>query len=221
MIMPAIPLKPHITFLLLVLGAIGLSQVPVLHWPFSWLETYFHEISHGIAAILSGGSIRNIELNFDGSGVCYTIGGRGALIAFSGYLGAALWGALIYLGARMTGAVSHWMALLMAVLIGISGLLWARDATSWIILIVICSILSVAFYFTLGRIFPVLIEFSGIYVMVSAIRAPTFLLGSTTKNDAAQLAQLTHVPTIVWISAWCVISLAVLFLVWRNQARLR
>ncbi|MFQ5534642.1 MAG: M50 family metallopeptidase, partial [Sphingomonadales bacterium] len=89
-------LKPSLTFVLLVVGAMLLSVIPIVSLPFSWTATFFHEISHGLMAIATGGSIVKINLYPNGAGLCTSIGGSPFLIAFAGYFGAVLWGVLIY-----------------------------------------------------------------------------------------------------------------------------
>ena len=49
-------------FWLLLLAAIIIHQIPIISVPFKWLESYFHEISHGLAAVATGGRIVRIEL---------------------------------------------------------------------------------------------------------------------------------------------------------------
>ena len=62
-----------------------------------WFETFFHEISHGLASVFTGGQISSIELDWNGSGLCYSGGGNGTITTFSGYFGASIWGSFIYL----------------------------------------------------------------------------------------------------------------------------
>ena len=73
-----------------------LKETPYLGIPFNWLESFFHELSHGLAAIITGGKILQIELFSNGAGLCTTQGGIAFIIAFSGYAGAVGWGVLIY-----------------------------------------------------------------------------------------------------------------------------
>ena len=89
-------LKPTQRFIAFVLAAFLIDYLPLINLPFLWSETFFHEISHGLAAIMSGGEIYRITLNFNGSGTCETLGGVGFLVSFSGYAGSALWGLMIY-----------------------------------------------------------------------------------------------------------------------------
>ncbi len=61
--------------IILLIVAVVVSRLPIISIPFNWLESYFHELSHGLAAIVSGGSIIKIELFTNGAGLCTTLGG--------------------------------------------------------------------------------------------------------------------------------------------------
>ncbi len=79
-------------FFILFVAAIIIKQLPLVSIPFNWLESYFHEISHGLAAILTGGKVLRIQLFANGAGLCTTQGGISFVISFAGYAGATLWG---------------------------------------------------------------------------------------------------------------------------------
>ena len=68
-------------------------------WPFTFLATWAHEMGHGIAGILVGGTFDHLEIYQTGGGRAYVThvpigGGRGALISAGGLIGAPLLGAL-------------------------------------------------------------------------------------------------------------------------------
>lgn len=71
-------------------------------FPLKMLVVLLHELSHGLAAIFTGGSISHIELSTDQGGVCYTLGGWRGVVLMAGYLGSMLWGGLILLIASRT-----------------------------------------------------------------------------------------------------------------------
>ena len=90
---------------------LALAGVVLLLWdtfvvyPFRLFVVFLHEISHGLAAVVTGGSVVSIGLSFDEGGVCVTRGGWPFLILNAGYLGSLLWGALfLLLGGRRTRA---------------------------------------------------------------------------------------------------------------------
>jgi len=62
-------LTPRQRLLLFIVAAFIVDYLPFINLPFLWSETFFHEISHGLAALLTGGSIDSITLNFNGAGL--------------------------------------------------------------------------------------------------------------------------------------------------------
>ena len=129
------PISDKTLFIILMVAAYAVSYAPVVHVPFEWLEAYFHEISHGLAALLSGGSVESIKLRTDGSGVCFTRGGSRFFILFAGYTGAVLWGLLIYLSAKSLGKRANIIAILLLAMIGVSTALCARDTVTILIMV--------------------------------------------------------------------------------------
>ena len=70
-------------------------------YPIKLLTVLFHELSHGLAAILTGGSMLKIEISANEGGLCTTAGGVRWIVLSAGYLGSLLWGsALILLAAK-------------------------------------------------------------------------------------------------------------------------
>jgi hypothetical protein len=65
-----------------------------LLWPLNLFAVLIHELMHGLAAIVSGGQFTRFEMYTHG-GVAYTRGGRRALILPAGYVGTALFGAVL------------------------------------------------------------------------------------------------------------------------------
>ena len=82
--------------LVLAIIALFFWNSPIL-LPIKLLTVFFHELSHGIAAMLTGGQIVNIDLNLNQGGVCYYRGGWLLVTASAGYLGSLLWGSGILL----------------------------------------------------------------------------------------------------------------------------
>ncbi len=78
----------------------------ILIYPIKVFVVILHEFSHGLAAIVSGGSIERIEINQRIGGVCYTripptFWAR-FIVASAGYLGSIFWGGLILIIASRT-----------------------------------------------------------------------------------------------------------------------
>ncbi len=89
-------------------GLLLLFAISVLFWdtiylyPIKIFVVILHEISHGMAAVLTGGHIDRIEINAAIGGVCWTSGGHRGIILSAGYLGSMLWGSLILFIAAKT-----------------------------------------------------------------------------------------------------------------------
>lgn len=77
----------------------GLS---LLTYPLRLFVTMIHEMGHGLAAILTGGSFLHFEVGRHGAGLAYTRGGSPFVIFQAGYLGTALFGAGLLLLTHVT-----------------------------------------------------------------------------------------------------------------------
>lgn len=206
--------------IILMAAAVLLGQIPYLGNILSWQMTFFHEISHGLAAILTGGSVLKIELDFSGSGVCHTIGGLRWLISLAGYAGAAFWGTLIYLSAGLIpGRHSRFPAVILITILTISAVFYAVDWPSRIIIFIIAVIYAAAVKLRDKLPLNVFLKLAGLYIILDALRAPMVLFRHQGVNDAANLAGLTGLPAFFWIAIWLLIAAACLALIWRTERR--
>lgn len=211
-------MKLHYRFAVIMTACFVASYIPILNWPFTWIQTFFHEISHGLAAIATGGRVSHIEIHLRGSGLCYTSGGIRFIVTSAGYLGASLFGVLLILSVSM---LSHRQASMLAIaLAGLtfgSLLLWARDLVTILILL---SITAVCLLPIKNNWHPkaihILLQFIGCYVLLDAIKSPLWLIDGRSLGDGATLAQLTLVPELVWVALWEICALAGVWIVWKS-----
>lgn len=111
----------------------------LLLYPFTILATWFHEMGHGIAAMLTGSSFERLLIFPDGSGVAVSLRPADghpvteAFIAASGPLGPALAGALLIIASRTATATRAALSALGAALI-VSTAIWIRSLTGWLVL---------------------------------------------------------------------------------------
>lgn len=188
-----------------------------LVYPFRVFVVFLHEISHGLAAVLTGGAIESIGLSFDEGGVCRTRGGSPFVILNAGYLGSLLWGALfLVLGERRTRARAV-IAAIGAFTVVVT-LLYVRTWFGFGYGLAA----GLAFVSVASRLRPSVSE-----VLLAAIGATSVLyavwdvatdvlLRHSGDSDAAALAQLTGVPAAAWGVLWIVISVGVLVSVVRR-----
>ncbi len=203
-------------------GALALSAVPVVHVPFEWMETFFHEISHGIAAVVTGGGIERVELNLDGSGLCTFHGGSEIVATFAGYAGAIIWGALIYLLADDVSARSaDRIAALMTGMIIVTAIFWARDPVTWGVLTVIAVPFLIIFRTKESLIEKFFMQFTGLYVLSSAIKSPMYmlLLGGSERSDGKALQKMLLLPEAFWAAVWLGLGLFTVFCLLRRHIR--
>lgn len=209
-------LSRRFSFILLVIAAIFISQIPVLHVPFSWMQTFFHEISHGLTAILTGGAIVSVQLNLDGSGLCTSLGGWTFLIAFSGYVGAVLWGVLIYvLSCAVKDRNAFVIALFIIGLIVACMVFWTSNFITLLVLGGMLIPFTVALKARSYFIEKYFLQFSGIYVLIDAIKSPFVLLFIHDRGDDFALSVITGLPQIFWVFLWILIGLISLFFVFK------
>ncbi len=198
----------------------GLMVVVVFFWsslvvyPLKILVVFFHELSHGLAAILTGGSIERIELVAQEGGLCVTLGGNRFVLLTAGYLGSLVWGGLILLLAsrtRIDRAVSIVLGLILVVVsvgfirpffgfgfffgllaglaLGAAGLLLSRGVNDYMLRVVG---LTSCIYAVLD-------------IKSDVIDRPGI------QSDAAMLSDLTGLPTLFWGFAWIAVAVAAAF----------
>lgn len=90
-----------------LVASLLLWQLPaggLVLYPFKLLATWIHEMSHGVVMALSGAGFKSLEIYKDTSGIAYAASGTGELgraaIASAGYMGAALFGAVLMVMAQ-------------------------------------------------------------------------------------------------------------------------
>lgn len=215
--------------LLLAFGLTYLAGfVPGLSLVLNWFVTYFHEASHGLVALASGGSVGRMVLNMNGTGYVLAQSGSPFWTLLAGYAGSFVWGALMVRMALAAGPhFSRPAACLLAVLIGITAFLWieAGDMNSWIIAAVLCLVFAWTAYQPDRAAARLMLLFLGAsillngFLLVLNLHTSIGIHGSgRSLSDAAGLARLTGWPPLAFTSMWLAIGAAACFYVWRVAA---
>lgn len=203
-------------------AALWLLWSTPLVYPLKLFVVLLHELSHGLAAVLTGGEIRGILITPDEGGLCRCPGGNAFLTLSAGYLGSLGWGALILQAA-------------------VRGERWARTTTAAIgglVALLAILLLRNPFGILFGIAFGGALLAAGRWLSARADRVLLTALGLTSclyaildiksdvldrphlASDAALLAELTGVPTLVWGLIWIAIALLVarglLLWAWRH-----
>ncbi|ASJ96584.1 M50 family metallopeptidase [Shewanella marisflavi] len=202
-------------FMIELLLALALTRIPYLSVPFKWLESYFHEASHALATLLSGGLVSHIELYPNGAGLCVSQGGWPVLIGFAGYFGASLWGLLIFHLATWARGIRLSFSFL-GLMVALSILFWGRDLLTIFILFVLSLLFFLPLKLSQSPILTFSLRVMALMIMLNALASPTVLLGMPGRGDAAMLAQQTWIPAWIWVGIWLLSSLAMLWICWRR-----
>jgi len=189
-------------------AAYVLWDTPVVY-PLKVFVVFLHEISHGLAAVATGGSIERIELSANGGGVCWTRGGSRFWTASAGYLGSMLWGALLLVAGARTRFDRPLVGLVGVFVIGVT-LLYVRTgfglaygAGAGALLLGAAAALPAGVSDTLLRVIGT----------VSCLYAPwdiasDVLLRDVPGSDAHTIAGITGIPAVVWGAIWFVLAAA-------------
>ncbi len=209
-------------FWLLLVAAIIIRQLPLVSIPFNWLESYFHEMSHGIAALITGGSILKIELFTNGAGLCTTQGGWRFFISFMGYAGATFWGWGIYLLASAHQRIAQGFAIFIFLLIISSIIFWVRDLLTLFILLVLAGmfLLTIRSFSGIrenkksskGLVYlQKTLQLFGLLILLNSLFSPFYLLDGRHVGDGAALSSITLIPEVVWVVIWCGLAILALY----------
>lgn len=95
-----------------------LWNVPALDflvYPLRLFVTFIHEAGHSLAAIITGGEVRQFIVSPDGSGLAVTAGGNRSIVIASGYLGAALFGSALFFSANRFPRLAQGLSVLLGI----------------------------------------------------------------------------------------------------------
>ena len=204
--------------LLLGLGAIVLWNTFVAY-PFRVFVVFLHEISHGLAAILSGGELVSIGLSPNEGGVAVTRGGWRFLVLSAGYLGSLLFGALfLLLGGRRRWAPG--IVGLLGIFTLVVTLVYVRTWFGLLYGLLAAGIFILFASKLKAEASEILLAAVGVMSCLYAVWdiASDVLLRSIPCSDASALAALTGIPGMVWGVIWIVASFWVIGGVLRRLA---
>jgi hypothetical protein len=193
------------------LAVLFLWDTPVIY-PLKILVVFFHELSHALAAIVTGGSAHSIELSTNAGGLTWTSGGNRFVTASAGYLGSLLWGAAVLLYTARIRRDRIGAVILGVILVSV---------TVWLVRPVL------GFGFVFGALTGVALigagsrldnDANGLILKVVGLTSCLYALYDIKsdildrpelRSDARTIAELTGVPTLLWGLIWLAIALAV------------
>ena len=191
-------------------------------YPLKIFVVLLHEISHGLAAILTGGSIVSIHLSADQGGVCLTRGGSRFLILSAGYLGSLFFGSLLVLVAARSRRDRVVVALLGFALVAVT-LLFVRTLFGFAYGLVAGAALLLAARKLPEPVSDAILKVLGAVSCLYAVWdiASDILLRDVPGSDASALARLTGIPATLWGLLWAGVALLVTGVTFWKAVRVR
>lgn len=205
----------------------------VVAYPFRLFVTFIHEGGHALAAVLTGHSVRSVEIFFNGEGVTLverSSGFSNLLISSAGYLGAIAFGALLLwmirhrFKARVLLAGS---ALVIAALTAIYGFVVPLTDFSLKPFTVLAGATITAGLLAAAKYLPLraanfLVGFLAVQCVLNAVfdlKSLAFMsVFSSEMTDAANMAAATGVPAIIWALMWAAVGFIIVSLALRAYA---
>lgn len=202
----------------LALVAWNLPALDFAMYPLRLFVTFVHESGHGLAALLTGGQFHDLSVMADGSGVATTAGGARALILPAGYLGAALFGAGLFVAANLVRRV-RWVSAGLAVLLVLLTLLYAPFlSTGFLVGLGFAAVLGGLAWKgsnDLNRLvlmaLAVLVGLNAVLDLTSLVNHSGASLGAVRNDAAAFSAEIFPlIPGSLWALCWAGLAVALL-----------
>jgi hypothetical protein len=202
-------------------SALWLLWLTPVIFPLKIFVVLLHEISHALAALASGGVVERIVLNMNQGGATYVLGGNAFIILSAGYLGSLLWGLLLIelAGARTRRA--RWALGVLGAFVLLVAALYVRNLFGFIFTALFGAALILSARRLPARgVANVLLALgltSALYALLD-IRSD-IISRPYVRSDAAMLADLTGVPTVVWGLIWIGLAIAACWIALRRWLR--
>ena len=201
---------------MLIVAAVLTTAIPqfpfgnFVIYPFTILTTWFHEMGHGLVAMLIGWDFEQLLIYPNGSGLAESYAPEGgsrigrALVSAGGPLAPSMVGALLIVATRKH---NHWRPALylLAGLIGLSTLIWVRSAVGLVVLpLVSLALIALAFK---GRDWMVRfgLQFLGVLAALSMFRDWDYLFshsavvgGQRMLSDTGAMEEALLLPYWLW-----------------------
>ena len=199
--------KRYIALILIFIGIVFLWDT-LFVYPLKIFVVFMHEVSHGLAAIVTGGRIHEIQINQQQGGYARTQGGSEFWTLTAGYLGSLLWGGIILLLAARTHldkAISVLIGLgMVAISIG-----FGESTFTYLFGIGFGVVLLAVGFFLPEVVNDWILRVIGVTSCLYAILdiKSDILDRSHLRSDARMLSEITGLTTEFWGILWILIAI--------------
>lgn len=206
--------------LVLYLLPMWVPSLAWLGWPLIMLSTLFHELGHGLVALLVGGGFDTLRIFPNGSGVARTLsdGSRTmiAAIAAGGPLAPPLAALALFFAARNARAARIGLWLLCS-LLALALVCWVRGLFGIAFVLVLLLVLAWIAFKASARTAQIATCFLAIELSLAAFSSADYLFAAEADtslgimpSDTAQIAQALWLPHWFWGGLIGLLSLLVL-----------
>lgn len=199
----------QLPFLLLGFGAVLLLWNTPLVYPVKIFTVFLHELSHGLAAVVTGGRIVSIKVTADQGGLAATSGGWPLLVASAGYLGSMLFGGLILVAAsrsRADRAISLFIGLTVATVT----LLFVRNPFGFLFGLVFAAAMAALGRWGGAALNDFVLRLLGLTSILYAVIDiySDLVVRTVPSSDAEAMSRMLFGPPAMWGVLWMLAALA-------------
>ncbi|NRB37952.1 MAG: M50 family metallopeptidase [Pseudomonadales bacterium] len=213
-------MKPLLILFAIIVAVFLLWPTPAIY-PLKLLVVFFHESSHALMTVASGGKVVELVVNPMQGGHVLSLGGNRFLTLSAGYLGSLVWGVVIYLLAVASKYDKAIMFCLALTILGVAAC-FVRDAFAlgFSVLTAICMIiLSIKASMHINDFVLRVIGMTSMLYVPLDIYSDT-IARSSLRSDAFMLAEEFGGATVLWGGSWLLLSLAILFVTLKLSLKL-
>ncbi len=172
-----------IVLLAIAIATIVLWQLPggkLILYPFTLLGTWFHEMGHGLAALILGGDFQRLEIYSNGSGLAVHSGslylGRvgAAIVAAAGPIGPTIAGAIFLVCSRRLNTSRIALYILGAILI-LSVIFWIKNFFGALLIILFAVVILAIAVKAREKVKRVTVQFLGVQAFASVYLSVDYL----------------------------------------------
>ncbi len=194
-----------------------------LLYPFTILGTWFHEMGHGLMAMLLGAEFRSLEIFSNGSGIATHTGkvafGRfgQALVAAAGPMGPPIAGAMLLRVSRY-GDVAKLVLTLFGLGLIISVVIWVKTVVGVVVISLLGVVILIIGLQKASGLQRAALQFLGVQACISTFRDFNYLFtaggsisGQQFASDTSVIANHLFLPHWAWGLLLTLFSLTILF----------
>ena len=197
----------------------------IIFYPFTVLGTWFHEMSHGVMALVMGGNFHHLEVNSDGSGVALTSGEyfigniANGLVALAGPIGPTIAGA-VFIACSKDFKSSKIVLIILSVLLCLSSIIWVRNWFGTPVILAFGILCAFAVYKSNVKFIQNLTLYLGIQACISVYMSIDYLMiRSFEKNGQTMMSDTGNMETYLffpyWLWAMLIVILSI-FSIWKS-----